>query len=475
MPTFPNLSPLGDVRAMLNATGLRRNNYAASRAPGASDDSSQGYEVGSQWVYDGRVWVAVGVTPGTASWTQAGADLSGVSASLAALDARVTALEDGGGGDPTPEFEFVAPGAMPSADYRTPTWDVGPLSVGDPDLITWNANDSITLDAEARPGQPNPSGRTWYTGSFVTTRDWAGGRGGAIVEVTEQGCVAAVFAYENDRGREIDFELLHILDKAVWMPNVWMPRTGSSGRRSLAGQRTFATRFADLQPGLQRIEWDLRSDRCDFYFQRLNANLTPNGPEVLFETFWATEAAAVDCRWDYTTVNMEIHVENEFHDAWAGWLDYTTAQMILRAITPVSVPVPATGTPLPPPDLPAIAATLNSAARTVRGGNWTFTNTVAPSRAGFLADNLTAAFYNDGGATCGAQIAFPVDVGDAYDAHISTHGGQLSLNGFNAGWNGYDPGTRRVRFTPSATPHNVTVSNNTPGSLRYGTVKLVKV
>lgn len=56
--------------AILNDTGLRKNNFAGSTTPGASDDSTDGYEVGSMWadlVLD-QVWVCMDATAASAVW-----------------------------------------------------------------------------------------------------------------------------------------------------------------------------------------------------------------------------------------------------------------------------------------------------------------------------------------------------------------------------------------------------------------------
>lgn len=39
----------GAVRGALNDTGLRRNRYGATQAPGAGDNAAEGYEIGSRW------------------------------------------------------------------------------------------------------------------------------------------------------------------------------------------------------------------------------------------------------------------------------------------------------------------------------------------------------------------------------------------------------------------------------------------
>jgi hypothetical protein len=74
MATFNNGDTYLSIRNLLNDTGLRKNTYTENVPPGASDDESAGYEVGSEWldnvtntlyyctdaVAGGAVWNAVG-------------------------------------------------------------------------------------------------------------------------------------------------------------------------------------------------------------------------------------------------------------------------------------------------------------------------------------------------------------------------------------------------------------------------------
>jgi hypothetical protein len=61
-----------DVRNKLNATGLRKNNFAATTDPGTGDDTGDGYEVGSVWINTtaGTVWVCENDTSTEAVWVQ---------------------------------------------------------------------------------------------------------------------------------------------------------------------------------------------------------------------------------------------------------------------------------------------------------------------------------------------------------------------------------------------------------------------
>lgn len=55
---------------------IKKNNYAATAAPGVGDDSADGYTVGSRWIdtTNDKVYVAVDVTVGAARWIQLGND-----------------------------------------------------------------------------------------------------------------------------------------------------------------------------------------------------------------------------------------------------------------------------------------------------------------------------------------------------------------------------------------------------------------
>jgi hypothetical protein len=101
------MAPLGTA---LNNTGLRKNNFAGSIAPVATDDTSAGYEAGSLWVLpaSGRTFVARSVAAGAAVWaevlmvgaSQAWSNVTGTPTTLAGygiadaqpLDADLTAI-----------------------------------------------------------------------------------------------------------------------------------------------------------------------------------------------------------------------------------------------------------------------------------------------------------------------------------------------------------------------------------------------
>lgn len=97
MPIFANGTALATVRSYLNDTGLRKNNFAAVRAPLATDNAAAGYEPGSRWMYAGDEWVYTG-----SDWVQPTADLTQVQSDIAALETVVGATTVATGAAPVP-------------------------------------------------------------------------------------------------------------------------------------------------------------------------------------------------------------------------------------------------------------------------------------------------------------------------------------------------------------------------------------
>lgn len=99
--------------AILNDTGLRKNNWTATTAPGASNDSTQGYEVGSAWLNatTGDLYIARVVTSGAADWvlqmSSSGGSSLPAKSTLAAAD-QVLILDSAASDAPkkTPATEF---------------------------------------------------------------------------------------------------------------------------------------------------------------------------------------------------------------------------------------------------------------------------------------------------------------------------------------------------------------------------------
>lgn len=197
--------------------------------------------------------------------------------------------------------------------------DVGPFSRGDATKLVYNSNGSITFNAARGPAAPN--GRSWYTGALqgINGIRHAIGRAGVDVHVTQPNAVAAFFSYASN-SKEIDFELVKKGGVPVWAPNVHMPKTG--GGSVVASKRILNT--MPLANRIQRLEYDLRPDRCDFYCDG-----------VLFETVTPADMGN-GYIWD-TTTNMAMFLSVEFHNSWAGWTaaDYDLgAQMVVYAVTP---------------------------------------------------------------------------------------------------------------------------------------------
>lgn len=99
-----NGTTLRDAGTILNNTGLRKNNYAATAAPTAGDDTGDGYEVGSIWLdaTNDRIYIAQDVTSTAAVWDELLTDGSGN-----ALTAKTTLVDD----DDLLAFDSAASGA----------------------------------------------------------------------------------------------------------------------------------------------------------------------------------------------------------------------------------------------------------------------------------------------------------------------------------------------------------------------------
>lgn len=200
----------------------------------------------------------------------------------------------------------------PAISIYLPEWGVGPESVGKPSLIEYHQDGSATLRAEAGP-KDAATGRSWYTGAMQMTRPkLATGHVGALIHVTDPSAVAAFFGYA-DNGKEIDFELTRDKDgKIAWTPAVHMPKAG--GGRVSSTKRTM--KRAPLADKPQALEYDLQTDRCDFYCDG-----------AIFETITPADMAAGGI-WD-TTTGMAQFLSVEHHGAWAGW-DYASGKAAMR-------------------------------------------------------------------------------------------------------------------------------------------------
>ena len=134
---------------------------------------------------------------------------------IAALEAWRAALE--GEGEPEvslpagytrlQDFGIDTAGTLnwsdPAVNIFLPTWEQGPLSVGNPALLSWNADGSVTIDAIARLHAA--TGRDWQTGALQFNRPkLAAGRAGAIIHATDPSAVCAFFGHDSKTGKEVD-------------------------------------------------------------------------------------------------------------------------------------------------------------------------------------------------------------------------------------------------------------------------------
>lgn len=111
-------------RSAIAQAQLRKNSLMAARAPTKSDDASQGYGVGSRWLWQGREWVAAGVDAGAARWAPKdialtpqmfGARADGVTNDHAAIQAAINAAALIGGEVRFPPGTYMV---APNLDLR---------------------------------------------------------------------------------------------------------------------------------------------------------------------------------------------------------------------------------------------------------------------------------------------------------------------------------------------------------------------
>lgn len=74
-----------------------KNNYEAIASPLPTDDSSEGYSVGSKWYYSGDIWLCVDSSIGAAVWVDTGVNLDDLGA-LAFQDSIPVMVGDSGSG-----------------------------------------------------------------------------------------------------------------------------------------------------------------------------------------------------------------------------------------------------------------------------------------------------------------------------------------------------------------------------------------
>lgn len=381
--------------------------------------------------------------------------LDGMTAQLAALSARLDRLEAAPVPAPVPVspaggfrrldgFRLDRALAYPwgKADIYLPAWATGPKTMGDPALLDWQADGSVIVNARRGAPSAKDASRSWYSGVMQGqgVLRHARGRIGADIHVTDPGAVAAMFGHAPN-AKEVDFELTFLNGQAGWSPAVHMPRAG--GGRASSSRRVM--RRAPLSGKMQRLEYDLRPDRCDFYCDG-----------EIFETIWP-EDMADGATWDSTT-GMDLFFSIEEHDAWAGWT-YASgkAQMRVHAIAPGAawIETPAKA-PLP---RPSQGTAVDPAPRTIHGGAWTFTQGTG-SRAGVAADGETVVMAKGAGESS-ARATFPVTPGVPHRASFSVQG-YLSVTGAGKGWAGLSTGNHVRDFTPARDSETITLSASRP-------------
>ena len=68
------------ARAVLGAIesgSAAKHNYTADRAPGPADDITQGYTLGSRWLWGTQEWIATSTPAGAAAWIATGTTIPG--------------------------------------------------------------------------------------------------------------------------------------------------------------------------------------------------------------------------------------------------------------------------------------------------------------------------------------------------------------------------------------------------------------
>ena len=173
------------------------------------------------------------------------------------------------------------------------SWHNGVQTTGDPDLLTWNSDGSVTLEFCG-------DGKSGRSGMLKLVRPTKGtGKWGSIVDVTKPDAVAAFFLYAKN-GKEIDFELTRRDGVLGWSPNVWMPTRGG-GKTSRKGPPL----HMPFSPGPQVLEVEFDASAAVFFVNGVeHARIEPGDMPP-------------DSIWDVDTpVDAVFSVES--HGPWAG-------------------------------------------------------------------------------------------------------------------------------------------------------------
>lgn len=236
---------------------------------------------------------------------------------------------------PNLSASMLRPGEIPvaysgSQPYLqiTPDWFNGVLTQGNPDLITWNADDSIVLNAQFMNNDKRTATLNqaiWNSGKTQIIKPKFGmGRISAWLSSDNAKAVLAFFAYATENnslgvgaGTEIDFEYGRVNGVQGFHLTVHMPITGVNGRASMSP--AFVP-YSDAQWATPTLfEIDFNDTRVEWYI---------GGQLVGTVTKAALQAQTPDAQW-VTTAPMETFMSVERHASWAwgaGYV-YTTGSM----------------------------------------------------------------------------------------------------------------------------------------------------
>lgn len=162
MASISNAESGSSVRTKLNNTGLRKNNYAATAAPAATDDTGSGYEVGSIWLdaTNDRIYIAQDVTSTAAVWDELLTDGSGttLSAKTTAIDADDLLIFDSAASD-APKTTPVSQFSKKAVEVNPQTGTTYTLVLGDQSkVVTMNNAGANTLTIPTNASVAFPTG-----------------------------------------------------------------------------------------------------------------------------------------------------------------------------------------------------------------------------------------------------------------------------------------------------------------------------
>lgn len=217
----------------------------------------------------------------------------------------------------------------------TPSWFNGVATTGDPSLITWNDDRSVTLDAQF-------VGDQWHSGKTqVIKPQWGMGLTEWIASSDNPLAVLAMFLYDSStsggqptptNGTELDYEYItlptaqygHPAGTRGFLLSIHLRRTSGTGRRSVAVGFVPYTAQQWLTPTRFGITFD--ADRARWFI---------DGTQVAEYTRTAMLSAYPDALWT-TAARLDVFTSVERHGSWAGWTTYTTASMRLWGVRPAT-------------------------------------------------------------------------------------------------------------------------------------------